>query len=58
MDDAAFNTNPIADGGKISRARRLMPKPAADLGPPVGVAGDAIQAPRAKRRWSRTTCAT
>ena len=45
MDDAAFNTNPIADGGKISRARRLVPKPAADLGPPLGVAGDAIQSP-------------
>ena len=44
MDDAAFNTDPIADRGKISGARRFVPKPAADLGPPVGVAGDAIQA--------------
>ena len=43
MDDAAVDADPVADRGKIGRAGRLVAEPAADLRPPLGVAGDAIQ---------------
>ena len=43
MDDAAVHADPIADRGKVGRVHRLVPKPAADLGPAVGVAGNAIK---------------
>ena len=43
MDDAAIDADPIADGGKICRAGRLVTEPAADLHPTVSVTGDAVQ---------------
>ncbi len=41
--DAAGRANPVADRRKIGGARRLVSKAAADLRPPVQVAGDPIQ---------------
>jgi hypothetical protein len=43
VDDAAVDADPIADGRKVGRARRVMAEAAADLRPALGVAGDAIQ---------------
>ena len=44
VNDAVDNSDPVADRGKIGGAGGVVAEPAADLGPALRVAGDAIQA--------------
>ena len=43
VNDAPINAHPITDSGKIGGVEGLVTEAAADFGPPLGVAGDAIQ---------------
>src|SRR4030095_16430266 len=45
VDDAAIDADPVADRWEVARVRRFMTETAADLGPPVDVAGQAVQPP-------------